>query len=86
MTTKTAIPAEARFGLSRSEASEYVGVSTGLFDELVKSGLMPPAKMMKGRRVWLRPALERAAYDLPDAVGEGMNSYAGGPESWLRPD
>ncbi len=86
MSAKTAIPAEARFGLSRSEAAEYVGISPTLFDELVKGGLMPPAKMMKGRRVWLRPALERAAHDMPDAIGEGMNSYASGAGSRPRPD
>ena len=47
---------------------------------------MPQAKEMKGRRIWLRPALERAAADLPDASHEGIVSYQSPDKKRLRPD
>ena len=61
------IPAAERFGLDRLEASEYIGIGTTLFDELVKDGRLPQPKVLNDRRVWLRPALEKALVALPDA-------------------
>lgn len=58
-------PLEPR-GLSRVEASAYLGVGASLFDGLVNAGLMPRPKMLRGRRVWDRYALDRAFDDMPD--------------------
>jgi predicted DNA-binding transcriptional regulator AlpA len=55
-----------KLGLSRVEAAEYVGVSTGLFDEMVKDGRMPKPKAINARRVWSRPQLEKAFASLPE--------------------
>jgi hypothetical protein len=41
-----------RRGLSRDEAAIYVGVSTGLFDQMVVDGRMPRARRINGRKVW----------------------------------
>ena len=41
-----------RRGLSRGEAATYIGVSSSLFDELVRSGAMPKPIRIKSRTVW----------------------------------
>ena len=49
-----------RRGLRREEAARYIGVSTGLFDAMVKDGRMPkpkrlrmdPASVTRGCVVW----------------------------------
>lgn len=53
-------------GISRIEASLYIGVSVGKFDQLVSDGRMPPAKIIDRRKVWDRDALDRAFWALPD--------------------
>lgn len=63
------IPPEARIGMSRTEAAEYIGVSTTLFDQMVEDGRMPRPKEIGTRRVWSRPAVESAFANLPDAAG-----------------
>ena len=60
------IPAQDRVGLSRTEAAEYIGVSTSLFDEMVKDGRMPPPKLINSRKVWMRAKIEKAFAELPD--------------------
>jgi predicted DNA-binding transcriptional regulator AlpA len=70
------IAAHDRFGLSRTEAAEYIGVSTSLFDELVADGRMPPAKQINSRKVWMRPRLEKAFAELPDV---GQDNDASSP-------
>jgi hypothetical protein len=41
-----------RRGLSRVEASMYVGISPSKFDELRNDGRIGPPRMIDGRRVW----------------------------------
>ena len=53
-------------GLCREKASEYVGVSPTLFDEMVKDGRMPAPKAINSRRVWDLRALDLAFDGLPD--------------------
>ena len=65
---KSLIPASEKLGLSRAEASEYVGVGVTLFDAMVCDGRMPPPKQMNHRLVWSRPELERWFADLPYAL------------------
>ena len=45
-------------GLSRAAAAEYIGVSTGLFDEMVGDGRMSRPKSINRRKVWDRYALD----------------------------
>ena len=47
-------------GLSRIQASEYVGVSPTKFDQLVADGRMPHPARLDGRVLWDRLALDRA--------------------------
>jgi predicted DNA-binding transcriptional regulator AlpA len=54
-----------RFGLSREEASEYVGVGHTLFDAMVADGRMPKPYLINTRRVWARLELETAFVKLP---------------------
>ena len=69
-------------GLSREEAARYVGIAAGTFDQMVECGLMPTPKMMRGRRVWDRHAVDAAFERLPDAGGE----VAGNDDDvWSRP-
>jgi len=64
------VPICDKLGLSRDEAAEYVGVSTGLFDAMVADGRMPKPKKINSRRVWARPLIEKAFAQLP---GEGQD-------------
>lgn len=53
-------------GLRREAAAAWVGFSPTKFDELVKEGLMPPGKKVRGCRVWDRYQLDTAFENLPD--------------------
>jgi len=57
-------------GLSREAAAQYVGVSPGKFDELVKDGKMPQPLQIGSRRLWDRRALDQAF----DRLGEVLES------------
>lgn len=52
-------------GLSREEASRYVGVGTTQFDEMVADKRMPKPKKINSRLVWDRIAIDAAFADLP---------------------
>ena len=52
-------------GLSREEASRYVGVGTTQFDEMVADNRMPKPKKINSRLVWDRIAIDTAFADLP---------------------
>ncbi|TGU85525.1 hypothetical protein EN829_062485, partial [Mesorhizobium sp. M00.F.Ca.ET.186.01.1.1] len=58
-------PTLVPIGLSRIEASAFIGVSASLFDEMVKDGRMPKPKAINSRTVWDRRAIERAFDLLP---------------------
>ncbi|MGD9915722.1 MAG: helix-turn-helix transcriptional regulator [Rhizobiaceae bacterium] len=66
-------PSLAPRGLSRPQAAEYVGVSTSLFDEMVRDGRMPKAKTINSRTIWDRLEVDRAFSNLPggEAGGDG---------------
>lgn len=53
-------------GLSRVEAAAYVGVSPGLFDQMVNDGRMPKPKKINSKPVWDRLRLDEAFAALPD--------------------
>ncbi len=63
------IPPAERRGLSREEAAEYVGVSTSLFDTMVRDHRMPAAKRINARTVWDRRQLDAAFSALPNEGG-----------------
>ena len=52
-------------GLSRGQAAGYIGVSIGLFDQMVGDGRMPGPKTINTRKVWDRHALDDAFEALP---------------------
>ena len=52
-------------GLSREQAAAYIGISTSLFDMLVKDGRMPGPKRINARTVWDRMQLDAAFAALP---------------------
>ena len=57
-------------GLSRVEAASYVGVSTTLFDAMVKDRRMPRPKRVNARTIWDRISLDQAFFALPEDGGE----------------
>jgi len=63
-------------GLSRVQASAYVGVSPTLFDELVKDGRMPSPVRINSRVLWDRLQLDEAFAALP---------HDSAPEAWSAP-
>lgn len=66
-------------GLSRIQASEYVGVSPSHFDKLVRDRVLPPAKRLAGRVIWdlrqLDKALDALATDSWEDTGANDNSW-----------
>ena len=54
-----------RRGLSRTEASIYVGISPSKFDELVADGRMPAPLKIDGRKLWDIRDLDLAFDELP---------------------
>ncbi len=52
-------------GLSRIDASNFLGVSPTTFDGLVAEGVMPPPRRIRKRKLWDRRELEAAFEDLP---------------------
>lgn len=67
----TALPAGVRpRGFNRTAAAAYVGVSTSLFDEMVKDGRMPKPKMVNTRTIWDAVALDAAFDDLPSKASD----------------
>lgn len=59
MKQKEPLPGWPR-GLSRELAASYIGVSIGLFDEMVRDGRMPPATHINRRLVWDIRLIDRA--------------------------
>lgn len=59
-------------GLSREEASRYVGVGTTKFDEMIADRRMPKPRQIDGRTVWDRVELDMAFSDLPH---QGQRNY-----------
>lgn len=51
-------------GLSRAQAATYVGVSVGLFDEMVNDGRMPRPLRINRRKIWHRLQIDDAFDEL----------------------
>jgi predicted DNA-binding transcriptional regulator AlpA len=64
-----------RRGLSRTEASMYVGLGTTKFDEMVQDGRMPRPKKVDGRQIWDILALDLAFDQLPDENREASDDW-----------
>lgn len=61
----TACPLPTVLGLNREQAASFIGVSTSLFDQMVKDGRMPNPKRVNSRTLWDRRSLEKAFTRLP---------------------
>jgi predicted DNA-binding transcriptional regulator AlpA len=62
-------------GVSRGEATSYIGVSPTTFDALVKDGRMPPPKRIKSRTVWDVRQLDEAFEALPSDGYEDRDPF-----------
>jgi len=54
-------------GLRRAQAAAYVGVSAGIFDDMVRQGQLPRPRLLGGGRVkvWDRADLDAAIETAP---------------------
>lgn len=52
-------------GLRREEAAAYVGIGSGLFDQMVQAGTMPKPKCVNSVKIWNRYELDSAFAELP---------------------
>jgi len=64
-------------GLSRVQSAAYIGVSPGLFDELVKDWRMPQPIRLNSRVLWDRFQLDEAFVALSDGG-------TGGDDPWNK--
>jgi predicted DNA-binding transcriptional regulator AlpA len=64
-----------RRGLSRPEASMYVGVGVTRFDEMVSTGKMPKPKKIGNRKLWDIVALDLHFDRLPDDEGPSDRTW-----------
>ena len=55
----------------REDGEDFVSVSPGFFDQMVRDKLMPRAKRVGGRNIWDRHALDRYFSALPGGDDEG---------------
>jgi predicted DNA-binding transcriptional regulator AlpA len=67
-----------KLGLSRIEASAYIGVSPSLFDRMVTDGRMPNPVRINSRMVWDRKRVEDAWARLVT----GGREMPGADDSW----
>jgi hypothetical protein len=63
------------FGMNRTEAAAYIGVSPSKFDEMVKDGRMPQPKRIDGRCVWHIRQLDLAFERLPGGADDDRNEW-----------
>jgi hypothetical protein len=71
---KTFSPKPIR-GLSRSDAAEYVGIGTTLFDKMILDGKMPEGRKVAGRKIWDIRQLDRAMDELFEPHVDAFSSY-----------
>jgi hypothetical protein len=64
-----------RRGLSRDEASMYIGVSPGKFDQMLSDGRMPAPRRIDGRKIWDIRDLDMAFDALPKEDGATGGSW-----------
>lgn len=72
-------PGLVPIGLSRVQASAYVGVSPPLFDSMVVDGRMPKPKRINRRLVWDRREIEDSFRTLDDGAGDSRVVRLPGP-------
>ena len=73
-------------GLSREQAAAYVGVSAGLFDQLVADDRMPAPRLAGRRRIWDRAEVDAAFAALPhDAARGWTHEPTAADDIWDRP-
>jgi len=70
-------------GLRRAAAPDWVGMSPTKFDELVRDGLPPRGKLVRGCRVWDRYELDTAFENLPDD-DEPVTLAPGPADAWSQ--
>ena len=58
-------PGVAPIGFARPAAAQYVGVSVGLFDQMVSDGRMPQPRHANTRLLWDRRELTAKFQELP---------------------
>jgi predicted DNA-binding transcriptional regulator AlpA len=63
-------PTLAPLGLDRVECAAFIGVGVTTFDQLVREGIMPQPRTIKGRLVWHRTEIEKAFAALPVRAAE----------------
>ncbi|MCP8884504.1 hypothetical protein NIM87_13375 [Devosia sp. XJ19-1] len=67
-----ALPVDQRRVFNRKEAASYIGVSPGLFSNLVRKGIMPNPLPSFGRaRRWDKASLDRALDASVGITGSG---------------
>jgi hypothetical protein len=64
-----------RRGLSREEASIYLGISPSKFDELRKDGRVGPAKLIDSRKVWDVKTLDEAFDAFPVEANDDAKEW-----------
>lgn len=73
-------------GLCREAAAQYLGVPTGLFDELVRSGQLPGPRLLSRMAVWDRHHLDAAFETFPSGSSNALlAAVAMPPETADRP-
>jgi hypothetical protein len=74
----------APIAVSEAEAAALVSVSLMHFRESVREGLMPAARSLNGRKVYLVAELEAVARTLPpwEARSEGQREGEGLDDGW----
>ncbi len=57
--------------LRRGHAAVHCGVSPTHFDRMVREGVLPSPRDLKGIKVWLRAELDDALFALPEIGTDG---------------
>jgi predicted DNA-binding transcriptional regulator AlpA len=70
-------------GLSRVQASAYIGVSPSTFDQLTGDGRMPRPARIGRRLIWCRRQLDRALDELFNEPERGTAASVAAPEFLL---
>ena len=63
-------------GLSRVQSAAYIGVSSTLYDEMVKDGRMPQPIRINSRVLWDRLQLDEAFGTLSDSGGDADDPWS----------
>ena len=78
----TSMAAVAPRGLSRSQAAQYIGISNGTFEKLIRAGKMPLPKRIGQRAVWDVVALDLAFERIADDTGQVTSAAPNESNEW----